>query len=182
MPTLALLLLEAALGLATASLAAAELRASTRPLAGTHGFRALALHALCVVLPAGLFLLLRYADWMASYAVDGAAVPSAVSLLLALLIAAAPLGGFALGARWVRDHDARRPLLAAAATAAVVLALCVALRGRVGYVGTHVQFRGGFGLTRLTASSLFAALAAIAVAQGAGYALLARHLGGAARE
>lgn len=176
MPALVLLLLEAALGLATASLAAAELRASTRPLAATRALRALALHAACLVFPAALFLLLRYADWMVSYLLDGAAVPSALALLVALLVASAPLGGFTLGARWVRDHDVRRPLFLAGAMVLGGLGLCAVFRGRVGHVGTAVQFRGGFGLSTITASSLFAVLLTIAAAQAAAFVALARGL------
>ena len=176
MPTLALLLLEVTLGLVTASLAARELRASTRAVPGTDGFRALALHAGLVAGPAALFLLLRYPDWMVSYAFDGAALPSALALGLALLAGGAGLGGFALGARWVRAHDARRPWLVAAGLAAFALFACALLRGRVGSVGTWVQFRGGFGLQRLPSSSLAPVLLVIAVARGASLALLARGL------
>lgn len=172
MPTLALLVLELALGMATASLAAAELRASTRAAVETEGFRALGIHAACVVFPTALFLLLRYPDWMVSYAFDGARLPSALSLLLALLAVAAPPAGFALGARWVRAHDARRPVAAALGVTAATLVLCLALRSRVGHVGTWVQFRGGFGLQRLTASSLFPVLTLIALAQGGAWAWL----------
>lgn len=176
MPTLALLLLEAALGLVTASLAARELRASTRAVVGTQAFRALGVHAAAVVLPSALFLLLRHTDWMVSYAFDGALLPSAGSLMLALLAAAAPLGGFALGGRWVRAHDARRPTLVAISLAAAAAVGCFALRGRVGHVGSWVQFRGGFGLQRVTASSLMPVLVAIAIAQGAAWAHLARRI------
>lgn len=176
MPTLALLLLEAALGLVTASLAARELRASTRALGRTEAFRALGAHALCVVLPAALFLLLRHTDWMVSYAFDGAALPSAVALALALLAAAAPLGGFALGGRWVRAHDPRRAWFVAGGCAAVALLGAALLRGRVGHVGSWVQFRGGFGLQRITGSSLMPVLVVIALAQGASWAHLARRV------
>lgn len=172
MPTLALLVLELALGMATASLAAAELRASTRAAVETEGFRALVIHAACVVFPTALFLLLRYPDWMVSYAFDGARLPSALSLLLALLAVAAPPAGFALGARWVRAHDARRPVAVALGATAVVLVLCIVLRARVGHVGTWVQFRGGFGLQRITASSLMPVLTLVALAQGGAWAWL----------
>ncbi|MFO0630310.1 MAG: hypothetical protein U0325_32440 [Polyangiales bacterium] len=172
MPTLALLVLELALGMATASLAATELRASTRAAVETEGFRALGIHAASVVFPAALFLLLRYPDWMVSYAFDGARLPSAVSLLLALLAVAAPPAGFALGARWVRAHDARRPLAVALGLSVTTLVLCLALRARVGHVGTWVQFRGGFGLQRLGASSLLPVLSLVALAQGGAWAWL----------
>jgi len=175
-PTLALLLLEAALGLATASLAARELRASTRAVVGTEAFRALSVHAGALVLPAALSLLLRHTDWMVSYAFDGGRLPSAVALALALLAAAAPLGGFALGGRWVRAHDARRAGLVAGALVAAAALGSFALRARVGHVGSWVQFRGGFGLQRVTASSLMPVLVVIALAQGAAWALLARRI------
>lgn len=173
MPTLALLLLELALGMVTAALASAELRASTRAVHETEAFRALGVHSAALVLPAGLFALLRYPDWMLSYAVDGAALPSALALLLAVLATAAPLAGFALGGAWVRDHDARRPLLVAAVLAALVLVLSLLLRARVGQVGTGIQFRGGFGLTPLVSSSLMPVLAVIALAQGAAWGWMA---------
>ena len=176
MPTLALLLWEIALGMLTASAASAELRASTRPVHETVAFRARCAHAACVLLPAGLFLLLRHPDWMVSYAFDGASIPSAVSLLVALLCAAAPLLGFAVGGRWVRAHEARRSAAVAAVVAASALIACVALRARVFQVGSWVQFRGGFGLQRLSASSLAPVLAAVALAQGAGWAWMVTRL------
>lgn len=172
MPTLALLMLQAAIGLLTASLAARELRASTRAVQETEAFRALAVHSGCVVFLPTLFLLLRHTDWMVSYRFDGASLPSAVALLLAALTAAAPLAGFAVGGAWVRAHDARRPMLAAGAVALLVLMACVLLRARVGHVGSYVQFRGGFGLQRITDSALMPVLLCIALAQGGAWGWL----------
>ncbi|MEZ4389797.1 MAG: hypothetical protein R3A48_01775 [Polyangiales bacterium] len=172
MPTLALLLLQAALGMLTASLAAQELRASTRAVQATEAFRALAAHSACLVFPPTLFLLLRHTDWMVSYRFDGATLPSAVALLLALVAAAAPLAGFALGGAWVRAHDARRPVLVAGAITAAALFACFVFRARVGHVGSWVQYRGGFGLQRITSSPLMPVLTLIALAQGAAWAWL----------
>lgn len=173
MPLLFATLAHAALGLLAAWLASPELRGSPRAVVGLRGFAALVAWAALVVTPWVFFLLARYTDWMLSYVVDGTRVPSALSLVAALGNAGVALGGFALGARMIRDHQPRSALVTAAVLAGVGVLGCLILRERVWMVGTAVQFRGGFGLRALGASRLSAPLTVGVLGEAAAFA----HLG-----
>lgn len=173
MPLVALWLINTAVGLVTALVAARELRSSPRALVGLKSFAALAAHACLVVMPASLYLLVRHTDWMLSYAVHGSRVPSALALVATLAHGAGMVGGFALGARWLREHRGGWPSRAAGALALGALVGALILRERVGAVGTTVQFRGGFGLAPFASSRALASVALVVVAQAAAYAHMA---------
>jgi hypothetical protein len=163
-PLFATLVLNFSLG-ALASLAAArELRASPRPVQQLQAFRSLALHEVLVALPIAAWLLIRLGDWMVSYTVDGARLPSLLIALLVLLHGALALGGFALGARLLRDHRGRAVSMLALGGGVAILLAAALLRERVGVLGTYVQFRGGFGLQRLWRTAAFPALLGMGVA------------------
>lgn len=154
MPLIAAMLLSAAFGLLASWAASRELRASPRSVGRLRSFTALAAHELAVAAPALLYLLLRHGDWMLSYGIDAARVPSAVSALLALGQAGVALSAFSVGAHWIRTQRV--------ATVAAVGGLCVGVallglllaRDRAAMVGTHVQFRAGFGMRPLLSSRL----------------------------
>lgn len=173
MPLAALALLNVAAGLAAAVAYAGELRASPRASWSLPGFAALCLHEALVALPAAFYLLARHTDWMLSYALPTGRVPSALALVVAAVVAAGALGGFVLGARLVRDQHARAPAVAAGALAALALVGLVALRARVGAVGTTSQFRGGFGMVPLWSSRASTAVLLAAMIQGAALVHLA---------
>lgn len=168
MPLIALVLLNIVVGLLLAESAARELRASPRSVMALRGFAAVAMHETLVVTPCLFWLLERQPDWMVSYLFDGAKIPSALALFLGLVDGALGLAGFAVGARWFREHHPRRIRVAAGAiVAAAALGLLVA-RERVGVVGSYLQFRGGFGLAPWLGSSASAAVLVALFASGAG--------------
>lgn len=173
MPLLAILLLNVAAGLVASLLAVPELRASPRALGSLRCFAALCAHEAAVTLPLVTYVALRHPDWMVSYAVAGAQIPSAVSLGFGALAALGAVGGFAAGAYWCRTHRARLPGMAAGACAFVALVGLAVMHRRVGVVGSAVQFRGGFGLRPLMASRVPGTL----LAAGVAYALAYAHLG-----
>ena len=176
MPLVALILLNVAAGLALAPAAARELRASPRAVPALRSFAALCWHAGLVALPAAFYLLVRHTDWMFSYATGGAHIPSAALLVLSSVVGASALGGFALGARWMRDHRPQLAPIAAGALTVVALAGLVALRTRAGVVGTTAQFRGGFGLVPFWSSRASTAVLLVAMVQGGALAWLGWNL------
>jgi hypothetical protein len=161
-PLLATVVLNFALGALAALAAAGELRASPRPLHRLRAFRALAVHEVLVAMPVAGYLLVRLADWMVSYLVDGARLPSALVAALVLVHGTAGLGGFATGARLLRDHRARAVAALAAGSAALVLVAWLMARDRIGVLGSYVQFRGGFGLQPLWRTGAFGVILALA--------------------
>jgi hypothetical protein len=172
-PLLAAFALNFALGLLAARAAARELRASPRAVLHARAFRAVAVHEALVAVPVLAFLLLRAGDWSLSYLFDAARVPSVVVAALLLCHGGLALGGFALGARWLRDHRARWAALAAVACGAVVVLGFAAFRERLGVAGTYLQYRGGFGLRPLAHSWILpAALGLVLVWAAAGAHLL----------
>ena len=176
MPFAALLLINIAAGLAVALFASRELRASPRSVPALRSFLALCAHEALVAVPAAFYLLARHTDWMIGYVISGARVPSALLLVAAFGYGVAALGGFVLGARWMRDH---RPLWPAALTGGLTLFALVGLavlRARAGVVGTTSQFRGGFGLVPFWSSRASTAVLLIAMIQGGALAWLAWNL------
>jgi hypothetical protein len=173
MPFAALVLLNAAAGLAAAVFYARELRASPRASWTLPGFAALCLHEALVALPAVFYLLARHTDWMLSYALPTGSVPSAGSLVLSVVVAVVALGSFILGARLVRDQHARLPGVVAAGLAGLALVTLAAMRARVGAVGTTSQFRGGFGMVPFWSSRASTAVLLVGMIQAAAFGHLA---------
>lgn len=176
MPLIAAMLLNAAFGLLASWAASRELRASPRSVGRLRGFSALAAHELIVVAPALLYLLLRHGDWMLSYALDAARVPSAFGVLLAVVHALVALGAFSVGAHWIRTQRPRAAAVAALACVGLAAAGAVLLRERVLWVGTHVQFRAGFGMRPLFSSRLAAVIGLVGFVWTAAAAHLIRSL------
>ncbi len=165
MPLIALVLVNVAIGLLAAQAAARELRASPRAVFWSRGFAAFALHQLLVAAPVTGYLLARFTDWTLSYAV--VSVPSAVLALAAVAYAVAGLGGYVAGAHWLRAHHPQRALTVSVALGAAAMVGLWVLHRRVGTYGTTVEYRGGFGLTPLGASSVASACAALFALQTA---------------
>lgn len=173
MPFLAMLLVNAAAGFAVALAASRELRASPRSAPALASFAGLAAYELLVAAPAALYLLLRHTDWMLSYAVHGARIPSALMLVASVAYGACALATFFAGARWMRDHRPRWSMLAAGGLAAIALVGLAVMRERSGVVGTTAQYRGGFGLVGFWASRASTAVVIVAMVQAAALAHLA---------
>jgi hypothetical protein len=173
MPLLVTLAVNFALGALAALAAARELRASPRAIHHARAFRALAVHQGLVAMPVVTYLLVRAPDWMVSYVVDGARLPSALVLALVVLHGGLAVGGFAIGARLLRDHRARSiGVVSGAVVGVAVLGMLVAHR-RVGVAATFVQFGTGFGLQPFWGSNVFALVVALTTVwlAGAGHLL-----------
>jgi hypothetical protein len=179
MPLIIFTLLNFAVGVAASLWSSRELRASPRAIVSLSGFAAVAAHGALVAVPAMFYLLMRHTDWMVSYVIHGGRVPSAVWLMVAGVQCVVALTGFALGAREVRDHHHRRPVVLLSIVGALVMAVFFVGRGRIGVVGNVAQFRGGFGMVPFWASRVSSSVMVIAVAQGAALVHLARTLRGA---
>ncbi|UQA55048.1 hypothetical protein [Polyangium aurulentum] len=138
---------------------------------------AVALYALLVYAPAAAYFLLFAGDWSFAYLVDSRDVPSAVSLVLVLLDAAALVFGFNLGRRALR----RRPLAAlgwlALAPAALAAAFVLVLHRRLGVDATFDQVESDFGLRPLPGSPLGYAILWMDAVVVAGAVFTARALG-----
>ncbi|MBI5513266.1 MAG: hypothetical protein HY909_05825 [Deltaproteobacteria bacterium] len=173
MPLLAVFLAHGALGLGASWCSQQELRASPRAVPWTRGFLALAAHEALVGMPTLAWLLFRHPDWMVGYTFDAARLPSALGLVVAALAAPCALGSYALGAWLLRSQRPRGVVFAGGGALALAVALLAAAWSRVGVVGSTVQFRGGFGIEPLGASSLGGILWALGLLT----AVTAGHLG-----
>jgi hypothetical protein len=172
MPLAALLFFNIAAGLAVALAATRELRASPRSVPALRSFAALCVHEALVAVPAAFYLLARHTDWMLGYVIVGARVPSALLLVTAVGFGVAALGGFFVGARWMRDHRPLWPAALAAGLCLVALVGLAVMRARAGVVGTTAQYRGGFGLVPFWSSRASTAVLLVAMVQGSALAWL----------
>lgn len=160
------------MGLLAAVFALPELRASPRGLGSLRSFTAVCVHELSVTVPLVTFICLRHPDWMLSYTVARAQLPSAIALGFGSLAALGAVGGFTVGVHWCRTHRARLPALVASGCVFVALVGLGVMHHRVGVVGSVVQYRGGFGLRPLLASRVPITL----IVAGSCYALAYAHL------
>jgi hypothetical protein len=147
-------LLGLALGAALAWVAGPELARDDGPLVLSRPFAVVAGFAFLVWLPAVGYFLACHADWSYLYLVPSRRVPAAADMALALLAAAAVMGGFRLAVPAVRR---RRPGLVVAlivVPAAVSAVTCVLAGRRLAVSGTFVQFHGDFGTEPIVASTL----------------------------
>jgi hypothetical protein len=172
MPFVALALLHAAAGFAAALAYVGALRASPRASWTLPGFAALCLHEALVAVPAAFYLLVRHTDWMLSYTLPTGWMPSALALVLAVLLGSGALATFVAGAHLVREQRPRVALVLSVSLAAVALLGLALVRGRVGQVGSTSQFRGGFGMLPFGASRAALSVVLTGVLQAAAFAHL----------
>lgn len=172
MPLVATLVLNFSLGVLVSLAAAQELRASPRPVHRLRAFRALALHQGLIAMPVALYLFLRHGDWMVSYVLDSARVPSVLVAAVVLFHGGIALAGLTVGAYLLRDHRVRAVYVTVAIGIVLVVLTAVLFRERLSVMGTYVQFRGGFSLQPLWRSRGFTGM----VALGGIWTLAAVHL------
>jgi hypothetical protein len=153
-----------------------------------RGARARARHALgvaaayggLVVLPVVAYPALFFPDWAYGYRVDGARVPSAISLTLALASAALVPLGFWLGARAALASASSRVV---AGLAALVLSGVVALAPHRALFADDATARvvAGYELAPLFPGPLGGMLVVSLVLAAVGFMVAARGLGAGAR-
>jgi hypothetical protein len=162
-----------AVGIASALLAATELRLSPRHTLMTASFRAYALFVSLVLLPVSVYFYVFHGDWFLLYAVDVRRIPSAIALLAFMGQGALGVLGFSLGAALARGQ--RNGFGYGIASTALVIGLgALALfRERLLVVGTFAQYRGNFGLHSYGGALMEAGLAlGLLLLYGAAYLLV----------
>lgn len=115
---------------------------------------AVALYAALVFAPAAGYFAAFATDWSFAYFVDGRLVPSALSLTLVLLSAAAVVGGFVAGRRALARHAPGELAWLAGGPLALVLVAIVAVHDRLGVDATYDRFVSNFGRVPLFTSRL----------------------------
>lgn len=176
MPLPTLLCLAVASGIAAALAGRSELRVSPRPAVLTRAFAAYLLFAGLLLVPATVYFYVFHGDWFLMYTVDVRRIPSAVALLGFGLELGLAAGGFALGAAAVRNQ---RDGLGAGLAGALLLAALVVVpvaADRLGVVGSHAQYIGGFGLQSYGGGPLMQGAIAVSAILLAGFAYLVARL------
>lgn len=158
---------------------------------GARGVRgALPLFAFGAIVhaPACAYPLLFFPDWAFAYLIDARQMPSAITLALILIDAAAPAAGFLLARRALakealgEDPTAHAVALSLAILPAGAAVLAsVALGPRLAIEGTFAMVHGAFGVAPLWKSPLGYALVWMAACIGAGAWLTGRALSAASR-
>ncbi|MFO0590721.1 MAG: hypothetical protein U0441_24470 [Polyangiaceae bacterium] len=158
---------------------------------GARGVRgALPLFAFGAIVhaPACAYPLLFFPDWAFAYLFDARGVPSAITLALVLIDAAAPAAGFLLARRALaKEALGEDPTALAVALSLAILPAgaavlaSVALGPRLAIEGTYAMVHGAFGVAPLWKSPLGYALVWMAACIGAGAWLTGRTLAAAAR-
>jgi hypothetical protein len=174
------LLFTFASGVLVALSARADLRGSPRAVLLSHAFAAYLLYASLVVVPASLYFYLFHGDWYLLYLIDSQRVPSALVMLACALEVGLGIGGFVLGAAFVRNQ--REPWAGAVVgvTASLGAAVIPLARQRLQVVGSYAQFHGDFGL-RPFGGSLQQGVVCMTLWTLLGLVLIAYRLGPGAR-
>ncbi|MCB9709172.1 MAG: hypothetical protein H6714_10330 [Myxococcales bacterium] len=146
MPLPSLVLLGFSVGLAAALAARNDLCLSPRPAIISKASMAYGIFVAFLLVPISMYFYGFHGDWALLYLVDSRRIPSAFALLCFAIEALIGLGGFLLGAVWVRTQ--RDGLAFFAASAAAIGALAVVFLGwdRLSSVGTYEQYHGQYGL------------------------------------
>lgn len=137
---------------------------------------AVALYAALVFAPAAGYFAAFATDWSFAYFVDGRLVPSALSLALVLLSAAAVVGGFVASRRALERHAPGELAWLAGGPLAIVLVAVVAVHDRLGVDATYDRFVSNFGREPLFTSRLGLAVLWMNGIVAAGAVLTARWL------
>lgn len=155
MPLFFLLFIAFATGAFSAYAGRDELRHSSEAMWRADSFLAYALFAALVLLPTAVYFYVFQGDWFLLYWINTGSAPWVWGLLAGLLVLAASLAGFSLGAalcRRSRDAAARR----LGATGVILgLAIWPLTWSRLAFVGTHRQFARDYGLTAYFSSAVF---------------------------
>ena len=142
------------IGLSLAWSARAELARSEVPLLLARPFLLAAAFGAIILGPVLGYFVALHGDWAYLYAVRWSRIPSAIDLLLVVLMAAQVPLAFAVTAPWAAAK--RGPLFVrlSAAILFVLVVLCIVFRGRLVASASYAQFHGGFGTAAIGKSSL----------------------------
>lgn len=155
MPFLFLLFVAIATGALSAHAGRDEVRHSSEVMWRMEAFLAYALFTGLVLVPTAVYFYVFHGDWFLFYWVDTQSAPWLWGLLVVLVLLAAALIGFRLGAvlcRASRDRAARRVGVAAGLVGLVTWVLGWK---RASVVGSHRQFARDYGLTGFFSSAAF---------------------------
>lgn len=155
LPLPSLVLLGFSIGLAAALAARADLCLSPRPAIVSKACTAYGIFVGLILVPISIYFYAFHGDWALLYVVDSRHIPSAFALLCFLLEGLIGLGGFLLGAAWVRTQ--REGWAFGAASISVLAALAVIFIGweRLSQVGSYEQFHGQYGLESYGSGAVF---------------------------
>ena len=146
MPFSFLFLFVCAVGIAAALAGGSELRLSPRHALVTNCFVVYGAFVMLVALPTAVYFYAFHGDWFLHYVADVRRIPSAVAMLGFIVLVAAFVGSFVVGATLARSQHVSW----GAGAIALLLLLCGAVYliwpDRWHLVGTYPQFRGNFGL------------------------------------
>lgn len=164
-----------ATGLGCAFAARFELRSGTSNVWASRVCHAYGAYLVLVLVPSMAYFYIFFGDWFLTYGLASDAVPSAVALVGFMAQVVSGLGGFWLGAQFVRTERLSWAKGSIAGACVAVLAGLWWSRDRWCWVGSYEQFHRNFGLVRLGHHGLLvwslALLAPIALA-GYGYLIL----------
>jgi hypothetical protein len=170
LPLLFLLFVAIATGALAAHAGRDEVRQSAEPIWRMESFLAYALFVGLVLLPTTIYFYAFHGDWFLFYWVDTSRAPWIWGMLATLLLVAAALVGFRLGAafcRAARDQAARRATVGVLLFAFAVWPLAWT---RLSVVGSHRQFARSYGLIEFFASPAFYSGLTILVIGGIAFA------------
>jgi hypothetical protein len=147
-------LVAALLGVAFGLVGRDEVRRTTASPTATRGFLVLSLVALLLLAPALGYFLAFYPDWAWSYLVPGARVPSAVDLVIVLLVAACAPLSYGWTASALRRHAVRELVRGVSALVVLFLVAFSLLGPRMIVAGTYAAFHEGYDLATPSGTSL----------------------------
>jgi len=119
-----------------------------------HKRIAVALYAALVFAPVCAYFVIFAGDWSFAYLVDSRTIPSAVSLVLLLVDAVAPVLGFLAGQKALASRSLKTLAWLACAPIALSVVALLALHARLGIDATYAEVEADFGKRPLPGSPL----------------------------
>jgi len=155
LPLPSLVLIGFSVGIAAALAARADLCLSPRPALLSKACMAYGVFVVFILLPISIYFYAFHGDWALLYVVDSRNIPSAFALLCFLMEGLIGLGGFLLGAVWVRSQHEGWAFGAASFTALLALAVVFIGWSRLSQVGSYEQYHGQYGLQAYGGGTVF---------------------------
>ena len=131
-----------------------ELARSEVPLVLARPFGVAAAFALLVLAPVLGYFVALHGDWAYLYVVRWNRVPSAIDLLLVVLVAAQVPLAFAVASPWAMAKRGSLLIKVCAGVAILLVVLCAVSARRLASSASYAQFHGGFGAAPIGKSHL----------------------------